>query len=360
MPASHPASRPAGRPAGNPPPEAQAERRTITMGFVLEALEPMHERGLAVEPVLRAAGISPQDVAAAGYVSARQYGALWLGIASALQDEYFGFGARAMRPGSFTMIARAVVDSPDLDRALRRALRFLTLVIDEPRGTLTVENGIAVVTLHETSPARRAFAYRAYWIVLHGLACWLVGRRLPLRRVDFRGAEPSSGGADYRLFFGAPVTFGCAQSGLAFDARFLKLPVNRTEAALKEFLRRAPANILIRYRYDSGINALVRKRLHATRPADWPDFDAMAGLLRVPPSTLRRRLRHEGESFGEIKDEIRRDLAFDALTNTDGRVSDIAAELGFAEPSAFHRAFRKWAELTPAAFRQQKRGKASA
>ncbi|MGI6244880.1 MAG: AraC family transcriptional regulator [Pseudochelatococcus sp.] len=327
----------------------------ITLGFVQEALEPMRERGLDVLPVLRMAGITPSELARPqGYVTADQYGALWLGIADALRDEYFGFGARAMRPGSFTMIGRAVRDSPDLERALRRTLRFLTLIIDEPRGVLTVEDGLAIITLHETSPARSAFAYRAYWIVLHGLACWLVGRRLPLRRVDFRGPEPQSG-SDYRLFFGAPVTFDCARSVLAFDARFLRLPVNRTEAALKEFLRRAPANILIRYRYDSGLNADVRARLNGMPPALWPDFEGMAKILRVPPSTLRRKLRREGEGYAEIKDELRRELAFTALASTDRRIGDIAADLGFAEPSAFHRAFRKWTELTPDAYRRQKR-----
>ncbi|MGV6872790.1 AraC family transcriptional regulator [Pseudochelatococcus sp. B33] len=338
---------------------SQPPRRMITMGFVLEALEPMRERGLDVLPVLRRAGVAPDDLRQpGGQITADQYGALWLGIAEALRDEYFGFGARAMRPGSFTMIGRAVLDSPTLERALRRALRFLTLVIDEPRGELTVENGLATITLHEDSnprsPPRSAFAYRAYWIMLHGLVCWLVGRRLPLRRVDFRGPEPQSGDY-YRQFFGAPVTFDCPASVLAFDARYLGLPINRSEAALKEFLRRAPANILIRYRYDSGVNAEVRARLNDTPPAAWPDFDGMARLLRVPASTLRRRLRREGESYAEIRDEIRRERAFAALAATDRHVSDIAAELGFAEPSAFHRAFRKWTALTPGAYRRQKR-----
>lgn len=337
----------------------QPPRRMITTGFVLEALEPMRVRGLDVLPVLRDAGVDPELLGQPnGQVTADQYGVLWLGVAAALRDEYFGFGARAMRPGSFTMIGRAVLDSPDLERALRRALRFFTLVIDEPRGELTVDNGLATVTLHETSPPRSAFAYRAYWIMLHGLACWLVGRRLPLRRVDFRGPEPRSGG-DYRLFFGAPVTFDCPASLLAFDARYLSLPVNRSEAALKEFLRRAPANILIRYRYDSGVNVQVRSRLGETPPTAWPDFEELAKWLRVPASTLRRQLRREGESYAEIKDEIRRERAFEALVSTDRHISDIATELGFAEPSTFHRAFRKWTALTPGTYRRQKRAAAA-
>lgn len=332
----------------------------ITSGFAREALEPMRLRGLDVLPVLEKAGIDPQTLALPdSYITADQYGLMWLGIAEALQDEYFGHGARAMRPGSFTMICRAVLDSPDLGRALRRTLRFLTLIIDEPRGELTVENGLGTITLHENTPPRSAFAYRAYWIMVHGLACWLAGRRLPLRGVDFRGPEPTSGG-DYRLFFGAPVTFDRPASTLTFDARFLRLPINRSEAALKEFLRRAPANILIRYRYDSGINAQVRARLNDTPPQAWPDFDAMAKVLRIPASTLRRQLRREGETYAEIKDEIRRERAFAALAETDRQVGDIAAELGFAEPSAFHRAFRKWSGLTPGAYRRQKQATASA
>ena len=67
---------------------------------------------------------------------------------------------------------------------------------------------------------------------------------------------------------------------------------------------------------------------------------------------MRHRLRQEGQSYRGIKDEIRRELAIKWLQDTPRSVGDIAADLGFAEPSAFHRAFRKWTSKSPGAFRR--------
>ena len=332
------------------------ERRMIGAGFVEEALWALKRHGLDTGPALAAAGIDAAALTDPDFrMSAEGYGALWLAVAGELQDEYFGLGGRAMRPGSFTMLTYAIVGSGTLGIALRRALRFLGVMLEEPRGRMTVSDGLVVITLSESGPPRSAFAYRTFWIILHGLICWLVGRRLPIRRVDFRGPEPK-GDTDYRLFFGAPVRFGQPASVLAFDARYLTLPIDRSERAVKEFLRRAPANLLVRYRHDAGISADVRARLRALSPVDWPTLEDLAAQMRMATPTLRRRLRQEGGGYAEIKDALRHQAAIAALRGGDRPVAEIAADLGFAEPSAFHRAFRKWTGATPAAFRRAARG----
>ncbi|MGO8779461.1 MAG: AraC family transcriptional regulator [Rhodomicrobium sp.] len=327
---------------------ADVERRMVSVCFVEEALDCLRRRGLATEPLLDAAGL-PAVVDRP--VSAECYGTLWLAIAGATGDEYFGLGARPMRPGSFTLLCHCILHTANLGQALRRALRFLSIVLEDPQGHLEVRDGLAQILLTDAGGPRSAFAYRTYWIILHGIACWLVGRRMLLRLVDFRCPEPIHS-ADYRLFFGAPVRFNQPVSRLAFDAAFLKLTPMRSERALRQFLRGAPANILVRYRYDAGQIAAVRARLRKLAPATWPGFEEMAQQMRLPASTLRHRLRQEGQTYAAIKDEIRRDLAMDWLIHSARSVGEIAGDLGFAEPSAFHRAFRKWTSTSPGVFRR--------
>jgi AraC-like DNA-binding protein len=108
----------------------------------------------------------------------------------------------------------------------------------------------------------------------------------------------------------------------------------------------------VRYRHDSGLAAKVRNRLRETVPADWPDFDDLASQLRLPEPTLRRKLRLEGLTYRDVKDEIRRGPAMESLLRGRRDVGDISADLGFSEPSAFHRAFRKWTGKSPGAFRR--------
>ncbi len=331
--------------------DLQAERLMISPGFVEDALECLRRAGLEVEPLLRASGL-PDKVSEP--VSAESYGALWLATSQAMGDEFFGGAAQPMRPGSFTLLCHAVLYAATLEQGLRRALRFLNVVLDDPRGELVVSEGLAQIVLTDRAEPRSAFAYRTFWILVHGITCWLVGRRIPLRRVDFRCAPPRHG-ADYGLFFGAPVRFDQPQSVLAFDVDFLKLPAIRDEKALKEFLRRAPANILVRYRHDAGLAARVRARLQVDPPASWPDAETMAQRLHIAASSLRRKLREEGETYRDIRDELRRELAIEWLINSSRGVGEIAADLGFSEPSAFHRAFRKWTGMRPGAFRRERR-----
>lgn len=168
----------------------ETDRRMISPSFVEEALDCLRRDGKAPEPLLTSLGLPP---VVNRPISVETYGALWLAIAAAVDDEFFGMGGRPMRSGSFTLLCHCVLHAKTLEQALRRALRFLNLMLEDPSGELVVRDGLAEIVLTDRGEARSAFAYRTYWILLHGITCWLVGRRIPIRRVDFRCAEPGQG-----------------------------------------------------------------------------------------------------------------------------------------------------------------------
>jgi AraC-like DNA-binding protein len=67
--------------------------------------------------------------------------------------------------------------------------------------------------------------------------------------------------------------------------------------------------------------------------------------------TLQRRLAGEGLSFDGVLDELRRELALRHLADRRVAIAEVAYLLGFSEPSAFHRAFKRWTGTTPGAAR---------
>ena len=71
---------------------------------------------------------------------------------------------------------------------------------------------------------------------------------------------------DYRLFFGARVRFEQKESCLILDERYLHLPIRRSEAELKAFLREAPSNILVCYRQDSELTTKISDIFGSLRP----------------------------------------------------------------------------------------------
>lgn len=339
------------------------EKGSVSICFVDEALACIRHRGLDAEALLIQAGISPELLSSpTARVSSRHYGALWHLIAQTIDDEFFGMDTHRMKAGSFTLLCHAIIHSDTLERALLRATRFLRLVLDDLVGELSQDAESAHIVLTDrrapgASPhaadtgASRAFAYGTYLVILHGLACWLVGRRIPISRAAFCCDAPPYAD-EWRILFSQDLRFNQDVCGISFPVDYLSLPNVQNERTMKAFLRGAPANFLVKYKNSASLAARIRRRLREWPPASWPDFDTLARQLHASPATLRRRLSDEGESYQSIMDELRRDLAIALLGETQLSVADIAVELGFSESSAFHRAFKKWTGTRPGEYRR--------
>jgi AraC-like DNA-binding protein len=74
--------------------------------------------------------------------------------------------------------------------------------------------------------------------------------------------------------------------------------------------------------------------------------------MHCAQATLRRRLRVEGQTYQSVKDDLRRDMALEQLLHGDKSTPEIAALLGYADHSAFYRAFRKWTGGLPSDYRR--------
>lgn len=339
------------------------EKGSVSICFVDEALACVRQRGLDQNGMLIQAGISPELLSAPNArVSSRHFGVLWHLIVQAVDDEFFGMDSHRMKSGSFTLLCHAVIHSDTLERALRRAIRFLHLVLDHLSGELVRDRDSAYIQLTDSKPhkptkqdgaipASRAFAYGTYMIILHGLACWLVSRRIPIAEATFCCDLPANID-EWRILFSQNLRFNQGCCRISFPASYLDMPNTQNERTMKEFLRSAPANFLVKYKNSASLAAKIRRRLRECPPASWPDFDALAHQLHASTATLRRRLDDEGQSYRKIMDELRRDLAISLLGETNISISEIACELGFAESSAFHRAFKKWTGARPGEYRR--------
>jgi AraC-like DNA-binding protein len=331
-----------------------AEPGTIAICFVAAALQSVSGRNLNADELLAKVGLSSSLLQVPqARVSAKHYSALWRAIAAALDDEFFGQDSRRMKVGSFAMLCHSVLSCKTLGQALDRSLRFYALILDDISGSAQRDAKEAKIVLREKSAAAspRIFAHELLLMLLYGVSCWLVGRRIPILRTEFSYPQPAHS-AEYRLMYCADLRFDRPNTLLAFDASYLDLPVVQNERSAKEFLRTAPESILVKYKNGSSLTARVRRRLRQFLPGAVPDFEELAQELGMTPATMRRRLHEEGESYQSIKDQLRRDLAISYLSHTRRSVMDIAVELGFSERSAFHRAFRKWTGASPGEFRR--------
>jgi len=327
-------------------------------------LLPADERAQA----LAAGGLefNPLDSDSQGWrpdVSAMQYSRIYQQVLAGIEDESFGVTPGvAVSPGAFRMMCYAVMSCENLGRAIRRAADFYRTLFPEQQplyanfSERSARVGYREALQPDAVPAAAdapvdildAYALSAW----HRFFGWLTGRPLELQRVDFVGMEPASAGK-YRELFACPVYFGQPANLMYFDSASLRLPVVHTEQSVDDFLRTAPYQLLTmtRDRHGQSLVARVRALIGHDFSAGFPGFDTISRALNMSAPTLRRRLKKEGTTFQQLKDECRCDAARHYLGEADLSINTVAERLGFTDPSAFHRSFKKWTGMTPGAFR---------
>ncbi|HMV18156.1 MAG TPA: AraC family transcriptional regulator [Zoogloea sp.] len=340
-----------------PSPAAPERRRaSVAMGFVTGMVAGMQRRGHDPAPLLAATDIDLAD--SASRIPLDRYAALYNRVIRDLDDEGFGLFERPLGTGSFEFLCRGMLGAPHLAEALERARRFLHIVLPDLAVSIHRLDSHAELRIAETRPLcptrddpARVFAFEWLLRLLHGLACWLVGRGLALDAVRFPFARPPHAD-DYQLIYTAHFSFGGDDLAARFNPTLLDLPIRRDEAALARFLEGAPGKITTLYRRDRDTVVRVRDLLRAALPANLSQ-EHVADRLHLSPRTLHRRLDEEGSSFRAIKEALRRDIAVARLTKTRHSIARVAADLGYADTSAFYRAFIAWTGLSPERYRKQ-------
>lgn len=332
--------------------EVMREKDSVAVYFVLAMTHALRNQPQRLTSILVEAGIDPvlMDQPTAR-IPASAFAALWLIQIRELQDEFFQLDSHGMPVGSFALICRALIQEPDLGKALRQCLANFGLFLQDFRGSLSVRGKHAVISLQTHSGDANVirFGEEIFLALIISLLCWLGGRRISIDRADFRQSRPSL--SDDGSLWGPNLSFAAGHTEIEFSSHYLRLPVVQDLVSLKKFLRSAPQWLVIRFRNQHGLATQLYQHLRRSHYSQRPTLEVFASTLRMSPSTVRRHLEREGCSFQAIKDEVRRGLAVELLRQKDISVSEISEQVGFQEPSAFHRAFKKWTGESPGRYR---------
>ena len=301
---------------------------------------------------LKLAQITPAQLNQPGArITARQMEVLSGAAMHELDDKALGAFSRRLPWGSYGMLARASISAPTLGVALKRWCRHHALLTSNIALRVTTSGECAAITVEERKPGEVGeFGLVHVLRNIHGLACWYVDSRIPLRGARFPFAAPPHQDA-YPLMFQGPLQFNAAQAEIRFDTRYLALPLRRDEKALQQMLQRALPLTVLQYRRDRLLVQQVRQALVA-HPATTHSADGVAALLNISARTLHRQLKEEGASLQGLKNEVRCEGAKELLNRSDMPVKQVAAAAGFRNEKSFIRAFRDWTGVSPGEFRR--------
>ncbi|GAA1028482.1 MULTISPECIES: AraC family transcriptional regulator [Amycolatopsis] len=325
---------------------------TIPMRFFRATVESLVKRGIDVQHALRSAGLDWQLYAEdrarmTPEQATRVVRALWADT----DDELLGLGPRPMPRGTLRLAGLTIIHTRDLRTALARMLELST-VSTGIAWTLRTDDAGVVTLSSDLPPGARIDPFVAFSMVggMQRFAGWLIGAPITLRSLEFP-FDAEHLGTEYALIFGAQPTFRAARIAASFDASLLPAPVIRDEADLKQLLRDAPGALFYTQEQLATATARVRTILERNPDGPWLAADELARRLSISAPHMRRLLRAEGTAQRRIQEEILRDRAVTALVHGSEPIADIAARLGYSEPSAFRRAFHRWTGSAPIDYR---------
>ncbi len=328
------------------------EEPRVLVAVVQMALGVAAALGLDRAALLAEAGLREPDLLDRdAYISLSQQ--VRLGEAIARQRPHRNIGLVSLplvSPSMMGVLGYVVGHCATLEGALQAFVRYQNLLTDavrweirqDPPSTLRVEADPALQRL--VFPVE---AQLGVWVVL--------GRQLT--RVTWSPVQlrlrhhPRGPAQEFEEVFGCPVEFGATHNELQIPPEALALPITGARPELQPSLARL-AQAQLETATPPSHAERVRTLLLEQLPRGLTTREQAARRLGTSPRTLARRLQAEGSSFRDVLEAVRQQLARAWLSDPGVALHEIAYLLGYSEPSAFHRSFRRWTGQTPATWRR--------
>jgi AraC-like DNA-binding protein len=340
---------------------------TVAAGYPKAFLDFAVARGADRQTLFARSRIRPDDLAGqdnrvplSNYVALMEAGvelckepalALLFGEASRLQDiSIVGLIGEASETTEdarrqINRYARLMLDEDD-----GRVSDHLELVRDRGKVWLKYTSRLYADNplLTESAFARNVCGARAYFGATNDSAKWPYPKA-----IHFTHREPGYR-AEYDRVFGVPLVFGSHMNALLMDEEFLSVRMLRPNRYVFGVLSEHAEALLKSLEQSKTMRGRVESLLMPVLHTGEASMDLIAGKLGVSRPTLFRRLKAEGVTFERLLDELRHKLALHYLSGKRVSVNETAYLVGFSDPAAFSRAFKRWTGRSPRTLRAAK------
>lgn len=261
----------------------------------------------------------------------------------------------AININQFGMLGYAILSCADIRSALNLGLKYHSLV--DPAFTFEVIENEYNVAIRLTSHIPFENMYRIMCDVFVGmfasLARFLTGdNTVDAKEVHFNHPEPSYSG-EYKRYTTSTILFDQPRTELVVDRAVLDMPLVMADQATAAMAEKQCEEILTRMGPKEGLVAKVR-RILLSNPGSFLPVDEVASRLATSTRTLSRGLQDVGTSYQKILDEVRKEMAIEYLRNSNLPIEEIAALIGYSDPSNFRKAFRRWTQNAPSYYREER------
>lgn len=278
-------------------------------------------------------------------VSPTQFCVAWAELVRVTDREITLRLAESTPLGAFGVVEYLCRSAPTLGEALQQWVRYLNLLDDAVEVAIVDEEGGKCVRVVRESEAPAPPSHELCFALLTKQSREIGSREPSIVRVDF--SHRCENPAAYEAWFGAPVRFGAPHDQLVFRALDFDIPLKSADANLLAVLARQAEMQAEAIEGEESLpfTAVVRRALREGLRED-VSIEQVGRRIGMSARTVQRRLRDDGTTFQALREAVRHELASRYLEQ-DLSISEISFLLGFSQPSAFFRAFKRWTGMTP-------------
>lgn len=328
--------------------------RTALVRLAAFVLREAERLGAERSELLERSGLSEEDLRDPDKrIQVRKDLRLWRAILDLLPQPDLGIRlTERLEVRDVGLVGYLMLNSPVLGEALEQLMRFSHILDETYPPALQKSGKVATYSSDPVSPPVPGTERLADWelAAVLTLVRRLVGQPLAPLEVRFPYARPAELAA-HRRFFRAPLTFDHPRLEIVFPRAHLKLPVIGADPELGRYLERHAESIVDSLTPEGSIPEKVERALWAGMKDGCTSLADVSSSLAMSQRSLQRGLRREGTTFAEQRDAFRRELAISLLREQEVAICEVAFLLGYSEPSAFYRAFRRWTDSSPREFR---------
>lgn len=288
-------------------------------------------------------GVTGVRAILAAFAAVHAWGRPALGVHTALQVPF----------GAYEVLDYLILSSGTVGEGLAHVAEYFAIFTRTARYEIHARaEGMAFEMVWQIPPEGVMFHLRDYSLAAIAGRVAFAGGPKPVR-VELAG-PPLADTGEYVRAFGTEVKLRARHNALLFTQPAWDAPLPRRDADLNRTLRRHGQLLLGRQPRPEAetVAAQVRAALLQESAVGPVNMARLARRLATSPRTLQRRLRDEGTTFDDVSRDVRAGLAREYLGDRGLSIGEAAYLLGFSEPSAFTRAFRRWTGQTPRAFRE--------
>lgn len=267
----------------------------------------------------------------------------------------------AVRMQDVSVVGMIGEQAPSVESARRQINRFARLMLDEDDG----ETSDRIEFIRDGGDVWVKFTSRLYieypLLTESAIARCVCGGReafeetgvVPFpKAIHFTYAEPSYR-VEYDRVFRVPLFFNSRMNALVVDEAFLSFKQPQTNPFLSQILTAHAEELLEDLERSKSTRGSVERLLIPILHTGEASVDMIASKIGVSRQTLFRKLKTEGVTFEQVLDELRYKLACEYLNRKGVSVNQTAYLLGFSEPAAFSRAFKRWTGSSPRMMRSK-------